>query len=55
MCAELARSRADIHKWAAIEKTHVFPVRAGFSLVPIRMIAGGLVAVLGVLTWLGLR
>jgi len=55
MCAELARSRADIHKWAAIEKTHVFPVRAAFSLVLIRVITGGLFAVLGVLTWIGLR
>ncbi len=44
-----------VHKWAAIEKTHVFPVRAGFSLVLIRVITGGLFAVLGVLTWLGLR
>ncbi len=37
------------------EKTHVFPVRAGFSLVLIRVITGGLSAVLGVLTWIALR
>jgi len=55
MCAELARSRADIHKWASIEKTHVFPVRAAFSLILIRVIAGWMFALLGVLTWLGLR
>ena len=54
MCAELARIRADIHKWASIEKTHVFPVRAGFSLVLIRVTTGGLFAVFGVLTSIGL-
>ena len=52
MCVELARSRADIHKWASIEKTHVFPVRCLFSLVLIRLIAGGLFAVFGVLVYL---
>jgi len=55
MCAELARRRADIHKWAAIEKTHVFPVRAAFSLILIRVITGGLFAVVGVLTCIGIR
>jgi len=55
MCAELARNRSDFHKWASIEKTHVFPVRAAFSLILIRVIAGGLFAILGVLTCLGLR
>jgi hypothetical protein len=55
MCAELARSRADIHKWASIERTHVFPVRVPFSLIAIRLVVGCLFAVLGVLTCLGLR
>ncbi len=55
MCAELARSRADIHKWASIEKTHVFPVYAAFSLILIRATVAGLFAVLGFLTYLGLR
>ena len=55
MCAELARSRSDIHKWASIEKTHVFPVAASFSLFLVRSILGGLLAVLGVLIYFGLR
>jgi hypothetical protein len=37
------------------EKTHVFPDRAAFSLILIRVIAGGLFAILGLLTCLGLR
>ncbi len=32
LCADLAKERADIHKWAAIEKTQVFPV--GVRLQP---------------------
>jgi hypothetical protein len=51
MCAELAKSRADIHKWAAIEKTHAFPVRCVFSLALIRLIAACVFAFLGVLTF----
>jgi hypothetical protein len=40
VCADLAGERADIQKWAAIETTHVFPVRVPFSLVmPMRLIA----------------
>ena len=55
MCAELARSRSDIHKWASIEKTHVFPVTASFSLFLVRSTLGGLLAALGVLIYFGLR
>jgi hypothetical protein len=36
LCADLAKDRADIHKWAAIEVTQVFPVHAGLSLIMIR-------------------
>jgi len=27
-----------IHKWAAIDTTHVFPVRPLFDLIPIRLL-----------------
>ena len=55
MCAELARDRADIHKWAAIERTHVFPVRAAFSLVLVRASIGILLALPAALVYLVLR
>ena len=42
MALELAGSGADIHKWAALEKTQVFPVKSLFNLTFIR----GIVAVL---------
>ena len=51
MLAGLARTRADIHKWAAIERTQVFPVTVPFSLILIRLIVGGMLAGLGVLAW----
>jgi hypothetical protein len=38
LCADLAKDRADIHKWAAIEATQVFPVDARFSLTMIRVV-----------------
>jgi hypothetical protein len=37
LCTDLARDRSDIHKWAAIEKTQVFPVEVLFSLTLIRL------------------
>jgi hypothetical protein len=40
LCANLAKDRADIHKWAAIETTHVFPVKARLSLTMIRVVIG---------------
>ena len=52
MCAGLARTRADIHKWAAIDKTHVFPVHVPFSLILIRLTVGGMFAGLNALAWL---
>ena len=42
LCADLARDRADIHKWAAIEKTQVFPVHVQFSLTMIRLLMAGI-------------
>jgi hypothetical protein len=38
LCADLAKDRADIHKWAAIETTQVFPVKARLSLFLIRVV-----------------
>ncbi len=46
LAVDLAEDRADVHKWAAIEKTHVFPVRVLFGLFPVRLIVGVLLAVL---------
>jgi hypothetical protein len=36
-----------VHKWAAIEKTHVFPVKPLVSLILVRSAVGGLLAMLG--------
>ena len=45
--------RADIavHKWAAIEKTHVFPVQALVSLVFVRATVASALVVLGIVLW----
>jgi hypothetical protein len=37
LCADLAKDRADVHKWAAIEATQVFPVDVRLSLIMIRV------------------
>jgi hypothetical protein len=54
LCADLAKDRADVHKWAAIETTQVFPVHARLSLTMIRVVialALGLVVLLVSLSW----
>jgi hypothetical protein len=38
LCADLAKDRADVHKWAAIETTQVFPVDARLSLSMVRIV-----------------
>jgi hypothetical protein len=38
LCVDLAIDRADIHKWAAIEATQVFPVDVRLSLTMLRVI-----------------
>ena len=51
----LNASRADIfmHKWAALEKTHVFPVKPLVSLIFVRASVAVLLALLaGGLGWL---
>ena len=40
-----------VHKWAAIEKTHVFPVKPLVSLIGVRSAVAGFLAVLGALTY----
>lgn len=52
MCADLARDRSDIHKWAAIEETHVFPVEVRFSLAVIRLLTAGILALVVSLVFL---
>lgn len=40
MAADVAGKHVDIHKWAALEGTQVFPVEPGFSLVLVRSLVG---------------
>lgn len=54
LCTDLAKDRADVHKWAAIDATQVFPVDARLSLIMIRVVialALGLVVLLVFLSW----
>lgn len=53
----VAIERADIavHKWAALEKTHVFPVTPLLSLIFVRGAVAALLALFGALAWLALR
>jgi hypothetical protein len=55
LAADLARDRADIHKWASVEKTHVFPIKVRFSVIVIRLVAAGILTAAGFATYLGLR
>jgi hypothetical protein len=53
-CVDLARDRADVHKWAAMETTQVFPVTAQVSLAMIRVVVAlalGLVVLLVSFLW----
>jgi hypothetical protein len=57
LCVDLAKDRADIHKWAAIEATQVFPVDARISLAMVRTLialALAFVVLLVFLLWLRL-
>lgn len=54
LCADLAKDRADVHKWAAIEVTQVFPVDVRLSLIMIRVFVAlvlGVVVLLVFLSW----
>jgi hypothetical protein len=49
LCTDLAKDRADVHKWAAIETTQVFPVDVRLSLTMTRLVVAlalGLVVLL---------
>jgi hypothetical protein len=52
LCADLAKNRADVHKWAAIETTQVFPVKARLSLFLIRVVIGLILALVVSLVFL---
>ncbi len=47
MVVALAGHSIAVHKWAAIEKTQVFPVQSPFSLVFVRGLVAVLLAILG--------
>lgn len=52
MCVDLAGQNIGMHKWASIEKTHVFPVRSLFNLFFVRGFVGVLLGLIGlVLHW----
>lgn len=53
----LATQRDDIfvHKWAALEKTHVFPVQPVVSLFQARAVVGAVLALAGMALYLALR
>jgi len=44
-----------VHKWAALEKTHIFPVKPMISLIFVRSAVAGLLALLGAALFLLLR
>lgn len=44
-----------MHKWAALEKTHVFPVKPVLSLVFVRGAVAAALTLVGALAWLALR
>ena len=52
LCADLAKDRADVHKWAAIETTQVFPVDARLSLSMIRIVIALALALVVLLVFL---
>jgi hypothetical protein len=50
MAAELAMKDADVHKWASIEKTYVFPVKPLFGIPAIRLLVAVILALSAALT-----
>lgn len=51
----IERGGIAVHKWAALEKTHVFPLRPVVSLLAVRTTVGALLAALGLALTLLLR
>jgi len=52
---ETQRDDIFVHKWAALEKTHVFPVKPLISLFPVQFIAASALALVGSTLFLALR
>ncbi len=52
MAVEIAGKGVDIHKWAALEKTHVFPVRPLVNLIFIRATVALILFVIAMLLYL---
>ncbi len=48
----IERSGLTVHKWAAIEHTHIFPVQAMFSLFMLRTLIAGVLLIVGAAAWL---
>jgi hypothetical protein len=40
-----------VHKWAAIETTHVFPIRTIFSFIAVRLMAATVLAIVALIAW----
>lgn len=55
MVEQIAGNPVGVHKWASIERTEVFPVRAEFTLIFARGFVAALLAALGALVHLILR
>ncbi|WP_439114183.1 hypothetical protein [Hydrogenophaga sp.] len=47
----IERAGLTVHKWAAIEKTHIFPMQPLFSLFMLRSLVAGLWLALAVTAW----
>jgi hypothetical protein len=52
LCADLAKDRADVHKWAAIEATQVFPVDVRLSMTMVRAVIALALALVVLLVFL---
>jgi len=55
MAAALSHTEAGTHKWASIEKTHVFPIRPVFDFVFVRGAVAAVLIAIGSLVHLGAR
>lgn len=54
MCVDLAGNNSAVHKWAAIEKTQVFPASSPFNLFFVRGLMAVLIGIIGLLAHWGL-
>ncbi len=51
----IERAGVSVHKWAALESTHVFPVQPLISLIFVRGAVAVLLAALTTLAWMATR